>query len=476
MKKFVLPLLIIVIAAILRLWMLNAPDVHEDEMHYIQDSYRLFNKDPYMSVRYHARKHPMPSSGHPFLYQIEQTWIFKLFGVSVYTARLPNALSGIAIVLVVFFFTKRLGSKVALLAAFFMAISPMAVRFSRNAHLDTLFALWITICALSIWRYLGEGKKYWLLFAGLTAGFTISTKLNGVYIIPMVILLLAFVKKENISKKLIWRVLADSLWVFVPAASIAFLLSDPSAYIDGIQNPSDPTLRFFSKEYITNRALYLLSPFSMLKFFEINLLLLTPGIFLTAAISWFYLIFQDKTEVKRFLILWTLPFLNIFIIHGIDETSAYGWVLFLPPIMLGAAYFINKLERKLFAVSVVFIVLTCLPFLIFYGIYIRRMPYKDFPVTHNRQLNETFYQDVIAKVNHVTPRNARVFILPQTIYPLFSIRDDISWSYNQKEKADVYVVSSPELVNDLKKDLKLITVMSASQDGQLLTRYIFKAQ
>src|SRR3989344_8556650 len=130
MKKIGLPVLIVTIAVILRLWMLNGGDVTDDEKHYIIDAQRLLNKDPYIAIRYHPFRHPEPSIGHPFLYQIEQAIIFKLLGLSVYTSRLPNAISGIAIVIVLFLFTKQLGGRVATLAAFFAAILPMAVRYS----------------------------------------------------------------------------------------------------------------------------------------------------------------------------------------------------------------------------------------------------------------------------------------------------------------------------------------------------------
>lgn len=475
MKKLGLPFLIVLIAAILRLWMLNAPDVHEDERHYIEDSQRLYNRDPYISVRYHARNHPEPSVGHPFLYQIDQAGLFKLFGLSVYSARLPNALSGIALVIVLLLFTRQLGRRVAVLAAIFIAISPLTVRFNRNAHLDTVFALWITISALSIWRYLGGGKKYWLLVSGFAVGLTISTKLNGVYIIPMIVLLLAFVKKESISKKLVKRVLLESLWVFIPAGIVAFLLNDPMAYIDGIVNTSDSTFRFFSQEYFVRRTTYLLSPISILKFVTVNILLLSPGLFIATLISWFYLLFKEKGEFKRFLILWTLPLLNILIIHGIDEYSVYGWIPLAPPVIIGTAYFISRLKKKSANLAVMAVVLVSLPFLISYGLYFARLPYKNFPIHHNRKINETFYQDIVKRVNVITPPNGKVYFLPQVNYPLFALREDISWAYyGDLNTFDIFVVADKNSIIEVASKVVLIEDRSGYQDGVFISRKIFK--
>lgn len=475
MKKWGLVLLILISATILRLWMLNGGDVTDDEKHYIIDSQRLLNKDPYIAIRYHPSRHPEPSIGHPFLYQIEQAFIFRYFGLSVYTSRLPNAISGIAIVAVLFLFTKQLGGRVATLAAFFAAIIPLAVRYSRNAQIDTVFALWITVAALSIWRHLSGGRKYWLLIAGVSAGFTISTKLNGIYVTLMIILLLTFTNGEELTKKFIWRVTREFLWVMIPTGIILFLLNDPRAYLDGIINPSFDAYNFFSKEFFTQRLPFLFSPRSILVFFKVNFLLLSPGFLLAAVAAFYFLIFKTKSMVRRFLILWLIPFLNLFVIHGFGMDGAYGWVPFIPPVALAVSYWINGLQKKFSNLIVFGIVTLLLPFLFLYGLSFAALPFKDFPLNHNRTIKQNFYQETVEKINEITPKNGSVFFLPQLYYPLYALRPDISWSYSNQnlEDFDTYVVQDQGLLSSVANKVELIQTKKGFQDGEELTRFIF---
>lgn len=475
MKKWGLVLLILITASILRLWMLNGGDITDDEKHYIIDAQRLLNKDPYIAIRYHPARHPEPSIGHPFLYQIEQAFIFKHLGLSVYTSRLPNALSGIAIVAALLLFTKQLGGRVAALAAFFVAISPMAVRYSRNAQIDTVFALWITVAALAIWRHIDGGSKYWLLIAGTCAGFAISTKLNGVYVVLMIILLLTFSKGEKLSKKFILRITREFLLVMIPSGIISFLLNDPRSYLNGIINPSFEAYNFFSKEFFTQRLPFLFSPRSIFAFVKVNFLLLSPGFLLATIAAFYFLIFKTKNIVCRFLILWLLPFLNLFIIHGFGMDGAYGWVPFIPPVALAVSYWINGLQKKVSNLIVFGIVLLLLPFLFLYGLSFAALPFKNFPLNHNRTIKQNFYQETVEKVNEITPKNGSVFFLPQLYYPLYALRPDISWSYSLAdfEKFDVFVVDNPQLVESVKERVKILESREAFQDGQNLLRLIY---
>ena len=470
-----LVLLILIIASVLRLWMLNGGDVTDDEKHYITEAQRLLNKDPYIAIRYHPRKHPEPSIGHPFLYQIEQASIFKVLGLSVYTSRLPNALSGIAIVAIMFMFTKQLGKSVALLAAFFMAILPMAVKYSRNAQLDTVFTLWITLTALSIWKYLNEDKKYWLIAGGVFAGFTISTKLNGVYIVPMVLLLLTFAKGEKLSFNLIKKVFIESLWVGIPAGIISFLLNDPLAYIDGIVNPSFGAYNFFSKEFVIQRIPFLFSPKSFYLFLKVNFLILSPGFLLTAFFALYFLVFKAKNVARRFLLLWIFPFLHLFMIHGLRMDGVYGWIPLIPPVTLAIAIFINRLEKRIRNLSVFGVTILSLPSLFLYGLSLAPVPFGDFPSNHNRTIYQNFYQDTIERVNEITPKNGSVFFLPQVYYPLYALRQDISWSYyGDLSKFDVFVVESHGVLRDITDELEFVEIRVKDQDDAKLSRMIFK--
>ncbi|MCP5021329.1 MAG: phospholipid carrier-dependent glycosyltransferase [bacterium] len=81
-----------------------------------------------------------------------------LFGLNEFSVRLPAALAGILTVLSLFVLVRRLfGTKVALWAALFLALSPWHIHFSRIAFRGVLLPLFVTsgLAALAI----GFGRK-----------------------------------------------------------------------------------------------------------------------------------------------------------------------------------------------------------------------------------------------------------------------------------------------------------------------------
>jgi uncharacterized protein (TIGR03663 family) len=67
----------------------------------------------------------------------------------------------------------RLGAGYAMLL---MAVSPMAVYYSRYFIMEVPFVLFITLSIAALWRYSQSGKKSWLLLAGFTLGMQHATK------------------------------------------------------------------------------------------------------------------------------------------------------------------------------------------------------------------------------------------------------------------------------------------------------------
>src|SRR3989344_8507534 len=70
-----------------------------------------------------------------------------VFGLNEFAIRFPSALAGTLAVLVTYFLTQKLFSKrkIALLASFFLAISPWNIHFSRVAFESNLAALFSLI-------------------------------------------------------------------------------------------------------------------------------------------------------------------------------------------------------------------------------------------------------------------------------------------------------------------------------------------
>lgn len=420
MKNILLFVLIIFLASILRLWELGKPDLYGDEIHYVNDGQRLVHKDPYIAIRYHTLRHGSPSVGHPFFGQIITASIFKVLENNNYTARLAQALAGILAVGVIYLFNGKLGNNVKILGAFLLAISPFAVRFNRDAHIDSIFALLTTIVALSIWRFNGSKNKIWLITAGITAGLAISTKLDG--FIALLLAIILYFSFEKISWQKVKRSLLNLNYIFFPAVIIAFFLNDPNAYIDGILRPADPAYRITSLNY------WISALKAVGYYWKVLFNLLTPGLTIAWVVAVLILI-KNGGSIARFLISWQILTLGLFVLHIPGVSGEYGILPAIAPMILIIAYVLNLKRYKRFRkIIILIVVLLSIPYLFWYGLRLKPVPFRDINHPANRIISDTFYQRVVKKVNEISPNDGKIFILPQGGYPLFALRTDLSWS------------------------------------------------
>ncbi len=95
---------------------------------------------------------------------------FQLFGVGSWQARLPSVLvSGLTILLIVWFGSRHLGPGIGLLGAGLLAVNPVAVVMERQARYFSLTALLATWCFIFWWRtrHVDHAADRWLLVAGM---------------------------------------------------------------------------------------------------------------------------------------------------------------------------------------------------------------------------------------------------------------------------------------------------------------------
>src|SRR3989344_8289152 len=128
--------LIIILGAGLRLFWLHKspPSLNWDETALGYNAYSLFTtgKDEY------GYKFPLTFRSFddykPPLYPYITVPFIAIFGLNELSVRLPSALSGISIIVAVFFIASHFfNKKIAILAAFFIAIEPWSVHFSMIA-------------------------------------------------------------------------------------------------------------------------------------------------------------------------------------------------------------------------------------------------------------------------------------------------------------------------------------------------------
>lgn len=169
-QKWILLGIIVLLAAILRLWQLGAvpvsPDWDEVSLGYNAYSIAHTGRDEYGAFLPVVMR--SFDDYKPALYSYLAIPTTEVFGLNVFAVRLPSALFGIITVLAVFFVMKEIFKKdsLALLVSFFLAISPWHLQFSRIAF-ESNVGLGCNV--LGVLFFLKGLKKPWLLFLSITS-------------------------------------------------------------------------------------------------------------------------------------------------------------------------------------------------------------------------------------------------------------------------------------------------------------------
>ncbi len=163
-KEYLLLAVIIIFAAFLRLWQLGVVPVGvtHDELGYIYNSYSISQTGKNVFGEFLPFLTWMNKGGWPFLpvpiyFSVPFFW---LFGLSATTGRLLPALLGIFDVLLIYILIKQIFNKTpfALLSAFFLAISPWHLHFSRSAY-DPNYALFFYLLSIVVFIYEVRNKR-----------------------------------------------------------------------------------------------------------------------------------------------------------------------------------------------------------------------------------------------------------------------------------------------------------------------------
>jgi 4-amino-4-deoxy-L-arabinose transferase-like glycosyltransferase len=108
----------------------------------------------------------------------------RMLGFSSFSMLLPEALCGVASVLVLHNTVKRtLGHRTALLAALALALTPIYVAMSRFNNPDALLVLLEVCAAWALVRALQSGRTRHLLLCGLAVGLAFNTKMLAAYLV-----------------------------------------------------------------------------------------------------------------------------------------------------------------------------------------------------------------------------------------------------------------------------------------------------
>jgi len=196
-------LIIIALAFFLRVWHLGSvPDgVYSDEASIGYDAYSILNtgKDfhghflPLFFESFGEWKSPIA------IYSAVPAIAF--FGLNPFATRLPSAIFGMFTVLALYLVARELfKEKVALLASFFLAVSPWALIYSRTAMESIavlpalfLFAFWFFLKGL-------RNSRFWIISAGLFA-LSFYSYFSSRLFIPLFLILLLWIFRVELAAK-----------------------------------------------------------------------------------------------------------------------------------------------------------------------------------------------------------------------------------------------------------------------------------
>ncbi len=300
MRKFInwkfLLLIIVILATFLRFYNLgtNPPSLTWDEAAWGYNAYSLGidGKDEFgrfLPVDY------LESFGDfkPPVYAYLDIIPVKIFGLNEFATRFPSALFGALTVLLTYFLVKALfkanskseiinpkqiqntkykipnNEAIALLSAFFIAISPWHIMLSRAAFEANIATFFIV---LGVWLFLlsVHGKRWILLFSVISFVLSIYTFNTARVVVPILVLILVFAfRKELLSRKKetflaiilgIILILPTLQFLLSPQASLRFkevnIFSDINVIKTSNQEIANDNNAFWSKLIHNRRLLY----------------------------------------------------------------------------------------------------------------------------------------------------------------------------------------------------------------------------
>jgi len=231
-KTLIVLILIVIIAATLRLWAIgrvpSSPDWDEVSLGYNAYSILHTGRDEYGKfLPFVFRSF---DDYKPALYAYLIVPFIALLDLNIVAVRLPSALFGILSVIATFFLVKELFKKdrLALLSSFLLAISPWHIQFSRIAFESnvglTLNIVWVLFFVKGL-------KRYWLLVpAAFIAGLNVYVYQSDKVFTPLLVFAVMLIyKKELFSIPKKYLLTAFVIGAIVVLPMVTYTLTDKNA-------------------------------------------------------------------------------------------------------------------------------------------------------------------------------------------------------------------------------------------------------
>ena len=162
----------------------------------------------------------------------------RVFGFSSWSMLLPEALAGVASVLILYRLVRRWqGEAAGLVAALALALTPVAVVMFRFNNPDALLTLLLLGAAWALWSALEKGSTWKLVACGALVGFAFLTKmLEALVILPAFALVYVVCGPRRLGRRLLQLLAAGGALAVAGGWYIAVVALWPAAtrpYVGG---------------------------------------------------------------------------------------------------------------------------------------------------------------------------------------------------------------------------------------------------
>ena len=215
-SNFPLISLLVLIAAFALLWKLGTGSLAAwDEAIYAQVSKEIVRSGDWLTLHWEYQ----PWFEKPPLFMWITALFYRLFGVSEFWARVPSALSGIALIGVTYLIGKSTyGKRIGFLAAAILATCYHFLSFSRFGTMDVMLTLFIYLTLYAYLRLNNENQKWWYLVWSSCALALMVKGAGGLIAPAAIVLALAFDKRFGaaIRSKHFWQGVLLALLIVAP--------------------------------------------------------------------------------------------------------------------------------------------------------------------------------------------------------------------------------------------------------------------
>lgn len=264
-KELLCLFVILTLASLFRLWQLDSipPGLYPDSAIYANDGWQtLKTKD--FKVFYPE------NNGREGLYVWLLAFSFWIFGPSVWSLRVVGAVTGILTVFGLYLLTKELFNQqtsklknqpinpstiVALISAFFLAISFWHTNFSRIGFRAILVPFILVFAFYFLFKGFRIRKAFYLIASGIIFGLGFYTYISYrfvIFLIPLILIIYYFIyRRQNLQKEFLILSLSLLISIFIVGLPIGiYFLQHPQDFITraagvSIFSQENPILSFF---------------------------------------------------------------------------------------------------------------------------------------------------------------------------------------------------------------------------------------